>query len=109
MVRAGEAIAAPGASPARGAARRGIAGALLGVLLVVLYLLPGWVPYFYVLAATQLPLDDVAAALGYAGVSPFTRAFRRRTGAAPGQWRREAKAGRVDAVELRGRSADAAP
>lgn len=61
------------------------------------------------LAATQLPLDDVAAALGYAGVSPFTRAFRRRTGAAPGQWRREAKAGRVDAVELRGRSADAAP
>lgn len=49
------------------------------------------------LGATQLPLDDVAAALGYAGVSPFTRAFRRRTGAAPGQWRREARVGRVEA------------
>ena len=39
---------------------------------------------------TELPLDDIADALGYAGVSPFTRAFRRRAGAAPGQWRREA-------------------
>ena len=35
-------------------------------------------------------LDDIAAALGYAGVSPFSRAFRRRAGSAPGQWRREA-------------------
>ena len=42
------------------------------------------------LALTELPLDDIADALGYAGVSPFTRAFRRRAGAAPGQWRREA-------------------
>jgi len=39
------------------------------------------------LRATHLTLDDVAAALGYAGVSPFTRAFRRRSGTAPGQWR----------------------
>ena len=42
------------------------------------------------LALTELPLDDIADALGYAGISPFTRAFRRRAGAAPGQWRREA-------------------
>lgn len=48
------------------------------------------------LAATQLPLDDIAAALGYAGTSPFTRAFRRSTGTSPGQWRREAQAGRVE-------------
>jgi AraC-like DNA-binding protein len=39
------------------------------------------------LRATQLTLDDVAAALGYAGVSPFTRAFRRRSSTTPGQWR----------------------
>ena len=42
------------------------------------------------LALTELPLDDIADALGYAGISPFTRAFRRRAGVAPGQWRREA-------------------
>ena len=40
------------------------------------------------LESTELPLDDIADALGYAGVSPFTRAFRRRTDVAPGQWRR---------------------
>ena len=51
------------------------------------------------LAATQLPLDDVAAALGYAGVSPFSRAFRRRAGTAPGQWRRDAQAGRVERLQ----------
>ena len=42
------------------------------------------------LSATHLALDDIAAALGYAGVSPFTRAFRRLSGTSPGQWRREA-------------------
>lgn len=42
---------------------------------------------FQLLATTQLALDDIAAALGYAGVSPFTRAFRRRSGTTPGQWR----------------------
>ena len=50
---------------------------------------------YQLLGATQLPLDDVAAALGYAGVSPFTRAFRRLSGTSPGQWRREAHARRV--------------
>jgi AraC-like DNA-binding protein len=42
---------------------------------------------FQLLATTQLALDEVAAALGYSGVSPFTRAFRRRSGTTPGQWR----------------------
>ncbi len=51
------------------------------------------------LAATQLPLDDIAAALGYAGTSPFTRAFRRSAGTSPGQWRREAQAGRVERLQ----------
>ena len=41
------------------------------------------------LALTDLKLDDIADALSYAGVSPFTRAFRRRAGTTPGQWRRE--------------------
>ena len=46
------------------------------------------------LGSTQLPLDDIAAALGYAGVSPFSRAFRRRAGSPPGHWRREETARR---------------
>lgn len=45
------------------------------------------------LESTDLSLDDIAGALGYAGDSPFTRAFRRRAGMAPGLWRREAAAG----------------
>lgn len=57
------------------------------------------------LGATQLALDDIAAALGYAGVSPFTRAFRRRSGTAPGQWRHEARAGQLDATEMQHRPA----
>ncbi|HKE39860.1 MAG TPA: AraC family transcriptional regulator [Casimicrobiaceae bacterium] len=57
------------------------------------------------LSATQLALDDIAAALAYAGVSPFTRAFRRRSGTTPGQWRDAAKATRPDQVEMRSRSA----
>ena len=36
---------------------------------------------------THLSLDDVAAALGYASVSPFMRSFRRWTGTTPGKWR----------------------
>jgi AraC-like DNA-binding protein len=44
------------------------------------------------LGDTHLTLDDIAGALGYSGVSPFTRAFRRRSGIAPGHWRRDAQA-----------------
>ena len=61
------------------------------------------------LSATQLALDDVAAALGYAGVSPFTRAFRRRSGTAPGQWRHTAWAHHVGNVETPSRSAPNRP
>ena len=61
------------------------------------------------LGATHLALDDVAAALGYAGVSPFARAFRRRAGAAPGQWRRGANARLVKGSEPFGRSSPVPP
>lgn len=40
------------------------------------------------LADSDIALDDVAATLGYAGVSPFMRTFRRWTGTTPGRWRR---------------------
>ena len=61
------------------------------------------------LSATQLTLDDIALALGYAGVSPFTRAFRRRSGTAPGEWRRAAKGTRADQFAMRNQSASARP
>jgi AraC-like DNA-binding protein len=47
------------------------------------------------LSYSELPLDDVAASLGYAGVSPFMRSFRRWTGITPGQWRRDSAEERV--------------
>jgi AraC-like DNA-binding protein len=40
------------------------------------------------LAVSEISLDEVAAVLGYAGVSPFMRSFRRWTGTTPGRWRR---------------------
>jgi AraC-like DNA-binding protein len=40
------------------------------------------------LANTEADLDDVAAALGYAGVTPFMRTFKRWSGTTPGHWRR---------------------
>jgi AraC-like DNA-binding protein len=42
------------------------------------------------LVESRVSLDDVAAALGYASVSPFMRTFRRWSGTTPGQWRRYA-------------------
>ena len=42
------------------------------------------------LATSGIALDDVAATLGYAGVSPFMRTFQRWTGTTPGRWRRTA-------------------
>lgn len=41
---------------------------------------------------SDLPLSDIAAALGYAEPAIFTRFFRRCTGYAPGEWRRRAAA-----------------
>ena len=40
------------------------------------------------LCYSELTLDDIAATLGYAGVSPFMRSFRRWSDSTPGQWRR---------------------
>lgn len=42
---------------------------------------------------TDLQVGDVAATLGYADASAFTRAFRRWSGAAPAEWRSEARRG----------------
>jgi AraC-like DNA-binding protein len=42
------------------------------------------------LSGSEISLDDVAATLGYASVSPFMRAFRRWTKTTPDQWRRAA-------------------
>ncbi|MCC6195740.1 MAG: AraC family transcriptional regulator [Burkholderiales bacterium] len=39
------------------------------------------------LEGTSASLDDIASTLGYAGVTPFMRAFRRWTGVTPGRWR----------------------
>ena len=49
----------------------------------------------HLLGQSDIPLDDVAATLGYAGVSPFMRTFRRWAGTTPGQWRRAAARARV--------------
>jgi AraC-like DNA-binding protein len=38
---------------------------------------------------TRLPLTEIAATLGYADASGFTRAFQRWTGAVPSAWRRK--------------------
>ena len=45
------------------------------------------------LAGSGIALDDVAATLGYSGVCPFMRAFRRWSGTTPGRWRRDAAGG----------------
>ena len=37
---------------------------------------------------SSIPMHDVAAALGYAGLAPFMRAFRRWSATSPGEWRR---------------------
>lgn len=54
------------------------------------------------LAGSRVSLDDVAATLGYSGVSAFMRTFRRWSGTTPGRWRREVVRRPVDAEALRG-------
>jgi AraC-like DNA-binding protein len=41
---------------------------------------------------SEVNLHDIAAALGYAGLTPFMRAFRRWTGTSPGHWRNATRA-----------------
>jgi AraC-like DNA-binding protein len=48
------------------------------------------------LANSKVHLDDIAATIGYAAVTPFMRTFRRWSGTTPGQWRRNARADRVE-------------
>jgi AraC-like DNA-binding protein len=43
------------------------------------------------LSNSNVHLDDVAATLGYAAVTPFMRTFRRWSGTTPGQWRRSVR------------------
>lgn len=42
-------------------------------------------------AQTQEPFEDIALHLGFAGASPFYRAFDRWVGTTPGEWRQRAK------------------
>jgi AraC-like DNA-binding protein len=44
------------------------------------------------LSSSNVHLDDIAATLGYAAVTPFMRTFRRWSGTTPGQWRRNVRA-----------------
>jgi len=61
------------------------------------------------LSYSHLPLDDIAAALGYAGISPFMRTFHRWSGVTPGQWRRDSQQ-RTDTPRTpAGRAATALP
>ncbi len=45
------------------------------------------------LSNSNAHLDDIAATLGYAAVTPFMRTFRRWSGMTPGQWRRSLRSG----------------
>jgi AraC-like DNA-binding protein len=48
---------------------------------------------------TKVVIDDIAGALGYAGVSPFMRSFRRWSGTTPARWRRAGGLSKVAASE----------
>jgi len=45
------------------------------------------------LSNSNVHLDDIAATLGYAAVTPFMRTFRRWSGTTPGLWRRSEREG----------------
>lgn len=44
------------------------------------------------LESSDVAMHDVAETLGYSGLTPFMRAFRRWTGRTPGEWRKAARA-----------------
>lgn len=61
------------------------------------------------LCYSEVALDDIAASLAYAGVSPFMRSFRRWTGVTPGRLRRlSVSAQRAAAAVQNGRARQAA-
>ena len=47
---------------------------------------------------SHISLDEVAATLGYASVTPFMRTFHRWSGTTPGRWRREQRGAPVGQV-----------
>ena len=51
------------------------------------------------LSNSHAHLDDIAAALGYAAVTPFMRTFRRWSGTTPGQWRRSVRIGTKETAD----------
>ncbi len=54
------------------------------------------------LSNSNVHLDDIAATLGYAAVTPFMRTFRRWSGTTPGQWRRSVRKERARRPPERG-------
>ena len=59
------------------------------------------------LGDSDIAIDDIAATLGYASVSPFMRTFRRWSGTTPGRWRRAAAADKRNGIAgVRHASAD---
>ncbi len=82
MARAGESISPGQPALAAGTGGRGgvlLVGALVALLLIALWLLPAWVPYFYVFVATRILLMGLFAAsfnliFGYGGMLSFGHA-----------------------------------
>ena len=60
------------------------------------------------LASSAVTLDDLAALLGYSGISPFMRSCKRWVGATPTQWRRVARNDELF-LATRAKSVDAEP
>ncbi|GMV02663.1 MAG: ABC transporter permease [Burkholderiales bacterium] len=79
MSRAASPMQARAVLPPRDAARALVTAVPLAVLLIALYLLPDWVPYFYVFVATRILLMGLFAAsfnliFGYGGMLSFGHA-----------------------------------